>query len=131
MEMAMTELAPQERASAGPGLTGPALARLQRPAGSCAAIFLLVVVACAPTVKVEAPKDPITINLNIQADVRVTLEEKAKEDIGGMRTSAGAQKPAAHGLLLKTVFPRAPPKRAQTSQSRQVEHGNRACDCPH
>ncbi|MGF1610211.1 MAG: YnbE family lipoprotein [Kiloniellales bacterium] len=37
--------------------------------------------ACQPTVKVEAPKDPITINLNIQADVRVTLEEKAKEDI--------------------------------------------------
>ena len=41
----------------------------------------LVAVACQPTVKVEAPKDPITINLNIQADVRVTLEEAAKKDI--------------------------------------------------
>ena len=39
------------------------------------------IAACQPTVKVEAPKDPITINLNIQADVRVTLEEAAKEDI--------------------------------------------------
>lgn len=37
--------------------------------------------ACQPTVKVEAPKEPITINLNIQADVRVRLEETAKDDI--------------------------------------------------
>ncbi len=39
--------------------------------------------ACQPTVKVEAPKEPITINLNIKldADVRVRLEERAKEDI--------------------------------------------------
>lgn len=43
----------------------------------------LVLTACQPTVKVEAPKEPITINLNIKldADVRVKLEEKAKEDI--------------------------------------------------
>ncbi len=39
--------------------------------------------ACVPTVKVEAPKEPITINLNIklEADVRVRIEEKAKDDI--------------------------------------------------
>jgi hypothetical protein len=39
--------------------------------------------ACEPTVKVEAPKEPITINLNIKVDaeVRVKLEEAAKEDI--------------------------------------------------
>ena len=39
--------------------------------------------ACQPTVKVEAPQEPITINLNIKldADVRVRLEEQAKEDI--------------------------------------------------
>jgi hypothetical protein len=39
--------------------------------------------ACQPTVKVEPPKEPITINLNIKldADVRVRLEERAKEDI--------------------------------------------------
>lgn len=44
----------------------------------CTALF-----ACQPTVKVEAPKEPITINLNIKidAEVRVKLEEKAKEDI--------------------------------------------------
>ena len=47
------------------------------------ATLLLVVLAaaCTPTVKVEAPKEPITINLNIQADVRVRLQEQAKEDI--------------------------------------------------
>jgi hypothetical protein len=40
-------------------------------------------IACQPRVQVEAPKEPITINLNIKldADVRVRLEERAKEDI--------------------------------------------------
>lgn len=40
-------------------------------------------VACQPKVQVEAPKEPITINLNIKldADVRVRLEQSAKEDI--------------------------------------------------
>lgn len=39
--------------------------------------------ACEPTVRVEAPKEPITINLNIKldADVRLRVEEKAKEDV--------------------------------------------------
>ena len=43
----------------------------------------LVLAACQPTVKVEAPKEPITINLNIKldAEVRVKLEEQADEDI--------------------------------------------------
>lgn len=43
----------------------------------------LMLFACEPTVRVEAPKEPITINLNIkiEAEVRVKLEEKAKEDI--------------------------------------------------
>ena len=44
---------------------------------------MLVVAACSPTVKVQAPKEPITINLNIRldADVRLRIEEKAKEDV--------------------------------------------------
>ncbi len=39
--------------------------------------------ACSPTVKVEAPSEPITINLNIKldAEVRLKIEETAKEDI--------------------------------------------------
>ena len=43
----------------------------------------LVITACAPTVKVETPQEPITINLNIKldADIRVKLEEEAKKDI--------------------------------------------------
>lgn len=43
----------------------------------------LVITACAPTVKLETPHEPITINLNIKldADIRVKLEEEAKKDI--------------------------------------------------
>ena len=45
--------------------------------------IVLVMVACTPTVKVESPQEPITINLNIKldADIRVKLEEEAKKDI--------------------------------------------------
>jgi len=42
-----------------------------------------VLAACQPTVRVEAPSEPITINLNVRldADVRVRLEQQAREDI--------------------------------------------------
>jgi hypothetical protein len=47
------------------------------------ASMTLCAVACTPTVRVEAPTEPITINLNIKldADVRLRVEEKAKEDV--------------------------------------------------
>ncbi len=48
------------------------------------ALFLTGSLAgCSPTVKIEAPKEPITINLNIKldADIRVRVEDKANEDI--------------------------------------------------
>ncbi|MCZ6721045.1 MAG: YnbE family lipoprotein [Proteobacteria bacterium] len=40
-------------------------------------------VACQPTIRVEAPREPITINLNIKldAEVRVKIEEQADKDI--------------------------------------------------
>ncbi len=43
-----------------------------------------LLVACEPTIKVEAPKEPITINLNIKldAEVRIKLERQAEEDVG-------------------------------------------------
>lgn len=46
-------------------------------------LLLLINAACTPTVKVEPPHEPITINLNIKldADIRVKLEEDAKKDI--------------------------------------------------
>lgn len=46
-------------------------------------LFVIVAVACSPTVKVQAPQEPITINLNIKldADVRVKLEEAAEKDV--------------------------------------------------
>jgi hypothetical protein len=51
--------------------------------GLAAAVAVLALLACAPTVKMEPPKEPITINLNIKLDanVRLQLEEKAKDDI--------------------------------------------------
>jgi hypothetical protein len=46
--------------------------------------ILAATVACTPKVQVEAPKEPITINLNIKldADVRLKVEEEAKKDVG-------------------------------------------------
>jgi hypothetical protein len=46
--------------------------------------IVALLAACTPTVAVTAPKEPITINLNIKldADVRLRVEEKAKEDVG-------------------------------------------------
>lgn len=43
----------------------------------------LLITGCQPTVRVEAPKEPITINLNVNltAEVRVKLEEQAQQDI--------------------------------------------------
>ena len=39
--------------------------------------------ACSPTVRLQAPSEPITINLNIKldADVRLRVEQKAKQDV--------------------------------------------------
>ena len=47
------------------------------------ALAVLVASACTPTVRVEVPREPITINLNIKIDanVRLKLEESAKSDI--------------------------------------------------
>lgn len=52
--------------------------------GAAALLLLgLPLAACQPTVAVQAPKEPITINLNIKldADVRLRIEETAEEDI--------------------------------------------------
>ena len=57
------------------------IVRLAAPAMLLA--FAGMMAACSPTVRVEAPKEPITINLNIKldADVRLRVEEQAKQDI--------------------------------------------------
>jgi hypothetical protein len=48
-----------------------------------AVLLVPLAAACTPTLRVEAPREPITINLNVRldADVRVRLEERAREDI--------------------------------------------------
>lgn len=44
---------------------------------------LLLLAACEPTVRLQAPSEPITINLNVKVDaeVRVKLEKQAADDI--------------------------------------------------
>lgn len=46
-------------------------------------VVLFAAISCTPTVKVEAPAEPITINLNIKldAEVRLKIEEQAKDDV--------------------------------------------------
>jgi hypothetical protein len=58
-------------------------ARASVAAGLAGALGLLALAACQPAVRVQAPKEPITINLNVKldAEVRVKLEEQAQEDI--------------------------------------------------
>ena len=50
-----------------------------------AALFSVAIlaVACQPTIRVEVPREPITINLNIKLDavVLVKIEEQADKDI--------------------------------------------------
>ncbi len=47
-----------------------------------AAAVVLGAVACTPTVKVEPPKEPITINLNIKIEQEVRIRvEKDLEDL--------------------------------------------------
>ncbi|MFT6559323.1 MULTISPECIES: YnbE family lipoprotein [Sneathiella] len=63
---------------------GKSVERSKLAALSMTAIGLMVVLqACTPTVKVQAPSEPITINLNIKldAEVRLKIEENAKSDI--------------------------------------------------
>jgi hypothetical protein len=45
------------------------------------AALILVLAACQPTVKVEAPDKPITINLNvhIEQEVRIKVEKEADQ----------------------------------------------------
>jgi len=64
-------------------LTEPEPYRLGSGAGWALFAVMLILAACSPTVRVVAPKEPITINLNIRldADVRLRIEEKAKEDV--------------------------------------------------
>lgn len=47
----------------------------------CVAVWALTLPACTPTVKVQAPEEPIVINLNIkiEQEVRIKVEEDAKQ----------------------------------------------------
>jgi len=40
----------------------------------CAAFLLSGLMACTPTVRVEAPKDPIEINLNVRIEHQIRVQ---------------------------------------------------------
>ncbi len=48
---------------------------------ACMAIALMIGAGCSPTVRVEAPQEPITINLNIriEQEVRIKIERELEE----------------------------------------------------
>jgi len=54
-----------------------------RPAMGLALLALFMLAACEPTVRIQPPTEPITINLNVKVDaeVRVKLERQAADDI--------------------------------------------------
>lgn len=58
----------------------PRLGRLSATA-LLAPLLLLAMAACQPTVRLEAPKDPIVINLNvkIEQEIRVKLEKDIEQ----------------------------------------------------
>jgi YnbE-like lipoprotein len=53
------------------------------PSAIVSLLVAAAIAACSPVVRVEPPREPITINLNVKldADVRVKLEEQAKKDV--------------------------------------------------
>ena len=53
------------------------------PQTVAAAAIAVFISGCDPTVRIEAPREPITINLNIKldADIRLRVEEQAKDDV--------------------------------------------------
>ncbi len=60
---------------------GPAARWTAGSAAGRAAMALLALLACQPKVQVEAPKEPITINLNvkIEHEIRVEVENDLEE----------------------------------------------------
>ena len=52
-----------------------------------AMLALCAALGCSPIVRVQAPQEPITINLNVKldADVRVKLQDQAQSDVAKNR----------------------------------------------
>ena len=59
----------------------PGTARFRPPL--VLALAVIATAACTPRVEVVAPKEPITINLNVKldADVRLRVEKEATDDV--------------------------------------------------
>ena len=63
--------------------TGPRRAARSPLIGFVFGAGALLLLGCEPTVKLEAPEEPIVINLNVKIEqhVRVRIEESAERDI--------------------------------------------------
>ncbi|MFZ1850845.1 MAG: YnbE family lipoprotein [Nitrosomonas sp.] len=78
---------PEENPVAVPKIDTVKMTNFVKPVFGLMSILLIfgygILSGCTPTVKVDPPSEPITINLNIKldADIRVKLEEDAKKDI--------------------------------------------------
>lgn len=62
-------------------LSLPPTSRLPIRGPAAAAALLAALAACSPTVRVEAPKDPIRIDLNvrIEQEVRIKVDRELEE----------------------------------------------------
>ena len=78
---------PEENPVVVPAIDTVKMTNFVKPVFGLMSILLIlgygILSGCTPTVKVDPPSEPITINLNfkLDADIRVKLEEDAKKDI--------------------------------------------------
>lgn len=60
---------------------GAGLGSVRRPVLAVTALAILAVAACSPTVQVQAPDEPIEINLNVRItqEVRIRVDRELEE----------------------------------------------------
>ncbi len=54
---------------------------------SLSTVIVTLVIACTPTVKVQAPEEPITINLNVKIEHEIRV--KVEKDIDDLFSEEG------------------------------------------
>lgn len=63
------------------GAIGAGSGSIRRPVLAVTALAILAVAACSPTVQVQAPDEPIEINLNVRItqEVRIRVDRELEE----------------------------------------------------
>lgn len=77
----------------------------------------LFLASCIPTVRIEAPKKPIVINLNIK--VRQDVQVRTSSDVKQLlkEKSAGVMEPTSKTTTTKTITPPQPASSNSKNQS--------------